>query len=156
MSQRISKAKLEKEFARVNTLDLDYVKKAKEIAKRLSAGEEVAQCEIAEVRLGAVNDRNNLKGDFVISCYMDMYDTFNRWTKGKSLNADDNLIKSIYRNGHPLTVKAKENVPVRKFCEIAGISLAKYYRIANQDVKNPETIERLAALKEQVERELHN
>lgn len=151
---RISKEKLEKPFERMNTLELEYVRQAKDIARRLNAGEEVPQWEIAEVRLGAVNDRCNLKGDFVISCYLDMFDAFERWTEGKSLKASDALIKSVYRNRHRLVVEAGENKTVRDFCKTSGISMSKYYRIAKKDVVNPRTLERLTTLEQEVDEQI--
>lgn len=151
---RITKEKLDKPFERMNTLDLDYVQKAKDVAKRLNAGEKVEQWEIAEIRLGAVNDRNNLKGDFVISCYMDILESFERWTKGKSLKATDALIKSVYYNRHELTVKAKKNKTVRDFCATSGISCGKYYRIANKDVTNPHTLSRLKKIEQEVDAQI--
>lgn len=140
----ISDKKLFAPFNRVNTLDLEYVQQAKELAERIAMhGEDsVTEEELAEVRLGAVADRSNLKGDFVISCFLDMMQ-FDRWEGGKRIRVSDDQIARIYRND-------MQGGSVTHFCNNERLTRTKYYRIKNMDVKDAESKERLETIKRQV------
>jgi len=139
----ISDEKLYAPFNRVNTLELEYVQQAKELAIKIAAGEEVTTEELAAVRNGAIADRKNLKGDFVISCFLDMMQ-FNRWEGGKRIRISDKEIAAIYRN-------EIEGGSITKFCkENNQITRTKHYRIKKMDVKDAESKERLEAIKRQV------
>lgn len=139
----ISDKKLYAPFNRIETVNLDYVQKAKDIALRMIAGEDVPIEEIAEVRLGAVDDRKNLKGDHTISCFLDAFDDFKRWEGGKRIRISDDQIARIYRND-------MQGGSVSHFCNNERLTRTKYYRIKNMDVKDAESKERLEAIKQQV------
>lgn len=138
----ISDEKLYAPFNRVNTLELEYVQQAKALAIKIAAGEEVTTEELAAVRNGAIADRKNLKGDFVISCFLDMMQ-FERWEGGKRIRISDNQIARIYRND-------MQGGSVTQFCKNERLTRTKYYRIKNMDVKDAESKERMEAIKQQV------
>ena len=138
----ISDKKLYAPFNRVNTLELEYVQQAKALAIKIAAGEEVTTEELAAVRNGAVGDRKNLKGDFVISCFLDMMN-FNRYEGGKRIRISDSQIARIFRND-------MSDGNVSQFCLNERLTRTKYYRIKNMDVRNAESKERLEAIKRQV------
>ena len=147
---RISKEKLDAPFKRFDVLDIDYVQKAKDVALRLSAGEEVPHQEIEEIRLAAVNDRQHLKGDFVISMFLDLVDSghkFQRWEHGKMIHTNNREIEKVYRNHF------SKELPVTEFCRENAMTRNKYYRILNADVKHEETREKMLAVKEQIRSE---
>lgn len=98
---RISPEKLNAPFKRADLLNMDYVEHAKSVAKRINNGEHVSQDELIDIRLDAVNDRNNLKGDFVISVFLELMEQgvkFDRWEKGKSIRVDRKLAEKIFVN----------------------------------------------------------
>lgn len=138
----ISDKKLYAPFNRVNTLELEYVQQAKTLAIKIAAGEEVTTEELAAVRNGAVADRTHLKGDFVISCFLDMMQ-FERWEGGKRIRISDDQIARIYRND-------MQGGSVTHFCNNERLTRTKYYRIKNMDVKDAESKERLETIKRQV------
>lgn len=145
----ISDEKLYAPFNRVNTLEMDYVKKAKEIAETIAAGGEPDIDDLAFVREASTNDRKNLKGDFVISCFLDMIDSFNRWEGGKRVRISDDLAARIYRN-------QLKGGNVSFFCERNRITRTKYYRILNITMKDAESKERFEAIKRQMAAEFEN
>lgn len=142
----ISDEKLYAPFNKTKTLELDYVQKAKKIAERINKGEEVPVEELAEIRNAAIADRTNLKGDFVISCFLDAMQ-FNRWKKGKMIHTNDREVEKIYRNHF------SKELSVTEFCKRNPITRSKYYRIVNCDVQNVETKEQLQAIKDRIEME---
>lgn len=142
----ISDEKLYAPFNKTKTLELDYVQKAKKIAERINKGEEVPVEELAEIRNAAIADRTNLKGDFVISCFLDAMQ-FNRWKKGKMIHTNDREVEKIYRN------HISKELSVTEFCKRNPITRSKYYRIVNCDVQNVETKEQLQAIKDRIEME---
>lgn len=147
---RISKEKLERPFKRFDVLENEYVVKAKNVALRLKAGEQVPHEEIEEIRLMAVNDRKNLKGDFVISMFLDLVESgvkFERWTKGKSIHTNNKEIEKVFRNHF-----SKES-SVTEFCRENVMTRNKYYRIVNCDVKNEEHVKVLEDIKNRIEKE---
>lgn len=144
---RISEEKLQAKFKRFDVLELDYVSRAKDIALRLSAGEEVPQEEFVYVRLAAVNDRKHLKGDFVISMFLDLVESgykFERWEHGKMIHTNLKEISKVYRNHF------SKDLPVTEFCRQNAMTRNKYYRILNCDVKHKETREQMLEVKEQI------
>lgn len=143
----ISDEKLYAPFNKTKTLELDYVQKAKKIAERINKGEKISVEELAEIRNAAVNDRTNLKGDFVISCFLDALQQFNRWDKGKMIHTNDREVEKIYRNHF------SKELSVTEFCKRNPITRSKYYRIVNCDVQNVETKEQLQAIKDRIEME---
>lgn len=147
---RISESKLKAPFNRFDVLEIDYVQKAKNIALRLSAGEGVSQQEIEEVRLAAVNDRQHLKGDFVISMFLDLVDSghkFNRWEHGKMIHTNNREVEKVYRNHF------SKDLSVTEFCRQNAMTRNKYYRILNADVKHEETKMRMQELKDKIQDE---
>ena len=147
---RISHEKLTAPFERFDVLDLDYVIKAKQIALKISQGEPVDQGELEEVRLAAVNDRKHLKGDFVISMFLDLVEsgvTFNRWEGGKMIHTNEREMTKVFRNHF------SGELSVVEFCRRNALTRNKYYRILNCDVKNQQKKEEMLALKEKIENE---
>lgn len=141
---RISESKLKEPFKRFDVLELEYVSRAKDIALRLSAGEEVPHEEIEYVRLSAVNDRQHLKGDFVISMFLDLVDSgykFQRWEHGKMIHTNDRELEKVYSNHF------SGELSVVEFCRQNAMTRNKYYRILNCDVKHPATREHMQELK---------
>lgn len=143
----ISEEKLYAPFNKTKTLEIDYVQKAKKIAERINKGEEVPAEELAEIRNAAIADRTNLKGDFVISCFLDALQQFNRWDKGKMIRTNDREVEKVYRNYF------SKEITVVEFCKRNPITRSKYYRIVNCDVQNVETKEQLQAIKARIEKE---
>lgn len=146
----ISEEKLNKEFKRFDVLELEYVTRAKDVALRLNQGLEVSQEEIKWIRNQAVNDRKHLKGDFVISMFLELIESgvkFERWQKGKSIHTNDKELLKVYRNHFSKKLNATE------FCKRNAMTRNKYYRIVNCDVKNPEHREVMEKLKEKVQKE---
>lgn len=143
----ISEEKLYAPFNKTKTLELDYVQKAKKIAERINKGEEVPVEELAEIRNAAIADRTNLKGDFVISCFLDAMQQFNRWKRGKMIHTNDREVEKVYRNYF------SKEITVVEFCKRNPITRSKYYRIVNCDVKDTETKEQLQAIKDRIEKE---
>ncbi len=143
----ISEEKLYAPFNKTKTLELDYVQKAKKIAERINKGEEVPVEELAEIRNAAIADRTNLKGDFVISCFLDAMQQFNRWKRGKMIHTNDREVEKVYRNYF------SKEITVVEFCKRNPITRSKYYRIVNCDVKDAETKEQLQAIKARIEKE---
>lgn len=147
---RISEEKLKAPFKRFDVLDIDYVQKAKEVALKISREEDVAPEEIEEIRLAAVNDRKHLKGDFVISMFLDLVDSgvkFNRWEHGKMIHTNDRELAKVYRNHFSGALSVTE------FCRQNAMTRNKYYRILNCDVKHQETKEKMEKLKSEIEKE---
>ena len=137
---RISEDKLKAPFERFDVLDIDYVQKAKEVALKISRGEDVAPEEIELIRLAAVNDRKHLKGDFVISMFLDLVDSgvkFNRWEHGKMIHTNNKEVEKVFRNHFSGALSVTE------FCRQNAITRNKYYRILNCDVKHEPTRENL-------------
>ena len=143
---RIKDEKLYAPFNKTKTLEIDYVQKAKKIAERINKGEEISVEELAEIRNAAVNDRTNLKGDFVISCFLDAMQ-FNRWKRGKMIHTNDKEVEKIYHNHF------SKELSVVEFCRRNPITRNKYYRIVNCDVKDAETKQQLQAIKAKIEKE---
>lgn len=147
---RISESKLKAPFNRFDVLDIDYVQKAKDVALRLSAGEEVPHEEIEEIRLAAVNDRKHLKGDFVISMFLDLVESgykFQRWEHGKMIHTNNREVEKVYRNHF------SKELSVTEFCRQNAMTRNKYYRILNADVKHEETRENLKEIRAKIEQE---
>lgn len=147
---RISQAKLKAPFKRFDVLELYYVAQARDIALRLSAGEKVPHEEIEFVRNAAVNDRDHLKGDFVISMFLDLVDSgvkFNRWEHGKMIHTNDKELSKVYRNHF------SDELSVTEFCRRNAMTRNKYYRILNCDVKHQETREHMQELKDRISKE---
>lgn len=147
---RISEKKLKEPFERFDVLELEYVTRAKDIALRLSAGENVAHEEIEFVRLAAVNDRQHLKGDFVISMFLDLLGAgykFKRWEHGKMIHTNDRELEKVYRNHFSGALS------VTDFCKSNAMTRNKYYRILNCDVKHEETKEKMQRMKSEIEKE---
>jgi len=147
---RISDSKLKAPFERFDVLDLDYVEQAKNIAIRLSRVEEVAQEEIEHVRLAAVNDRKHLKGDFVISMFLDLVESgvkFKRWEGGKMIHTNQREVEKVYRNHF------SEALSVVEFCRQNAMTRNKYYRILNCDVKNEDSRKWLQEIKDSIQKE---
>lgn len=147
---RISEDKLKAPFRRFDVLDIDYVQKAKEVALKISRGEHVALEEIEEIRLAAVNDRKHLKGDFVISMFLDLVESgvkFNRWEHGKMIHTNNREIEKVYRNHF------SGELSVTEFCRQNAMTRNKYYRILNCDVKHVPTKEQMEEIKETIKRE---
>lgn len=148
---RISPEKLNAPFKRADLLNIEYVEHAKSVAKRLNNGERVSQAEIIDIRLDAVSDRKNLKGDFVISVFLELMEQgvkFDRWEKGKSIRIDDDLAKKIFEN------EVTRKLTVTEFCKQNRLTRNKYYRIANCDVKNSDKKAELEMIKENVFKKL--
>ena len=141
---KINDEKLYAPFNKTKTLELDYVQKAKKIAERINKGEEIPVEELAEIRNAAVNDRTNLKGDFVISCFLDALQQFNRWERGKMIHTNDKEVEKVYRNHF------SKELSVVEFCRSNAITRNKYYRILNCNVKDTETKKQLQAIKERI------
>lgn len=147
----ISEVKLKAGFKRADTLNLLYVRQAKNIAERIRKGEEVDWKEIAEVRLRAVDDRDNLKGDFVISVFLELMEQgimFDRWEKGRSIKVSDKLARKVFEN------ELTKEISVTKFCQDNRLTRNKYYRIANCNVKDADKKAELENLKSEVARRL--
>lgn len=147
---RISKAKLEAPFERFDVLEIDYVEKAKDVALRLSAGEQVLHSEIEEIRLAAVNDRKHLKGDFVISMFLDLVDSghkFKRWEHGKMIHTNERELEKVYHNYF------SKKLSVTEFCRQNAMTRNKYYRILNCDVQHEGTKKKMETIKEKVRKE---
>lgn len=145
----ISDYKLSLPFKRMDVLQKEYVRKAKDIAIRLNAGKEVRHDEINEIRLLAVNDRNNLKGDFVISVFLELAESgmkFERWDRGKAVKINDKLARKIFEN------EITRELNVTAFCEKNRLTRNKYYRIAKCDIKDEIKKAELEQLKLEVER----
>lgn len=143
----ISDEKLYAPFNKTKTLELDYVQKAKKIAERINKGEEVPTEELAEIRNAAIADRTNLKGDFVISCFLDALQQFNRWERGKMIRATNKEMEQVYRNYFT------KKLTVEKFCEQYKMDRNKYYRIVNCNVKNIDKKAEMQELKDKIEME---
>lgn len=144
---RISKQKLEEPFKRADLLNMPYVEHAKSIARRIMNGEYVSQDEIIDVRLDAVNDRNNLKGDFVISVFLELMEQgvkFDRWEKGKAVKISDQMARKIFEN------EITRELNVTAFCQENRLTRNKYYRIANCDVKDADKRAELEKIKAEV------
>lgn len=147
---RISSKKLSAPFERFDVLELDYVMRAKDIALKISQGEPVSQDELEEVRLAAVNDRKHLKGDFVISMFLDLVDSgmkFNRWEGGKMIHTNEHEMKKVFHNHF------SGELSVVEFCRRNALTRNKYYRILNCDVKNQQKKDEMLSLKSQIENE---
>lgn len=147
---RISDEKLKAPFERFDVLEIDYVQKAKEVALKISRGEDVSPGEIEEIRLAAVNDRKHLKGDFVISMFLDLVASgvnFNRWEHGKMIHTNNREVEKVYRNHFA------EELSVTEFCKLNAMTRNKYYRILNCDVKHQPTKESLEQIKASIAKE---
>lgn len=144
---RISEYKLSQPFEEFDTLEIDYVQDALAIAKRIVAMEEVTPEEIRHIRLDATNDRDHLKGDFVISMFTGLLKKgykFERWEKGKSMRASEELITSVIEHYY------KEESSVTSFCKENRLDRGKYYRILNATVSNPDKKKLILEIKERV------
>lgn len=153
LTGRISPEKLNEPFKRTDLLDLQYIEHAKNVALRMKKGEYVHPDEIIDIRLDAVNDRKNLKGDFVISVFLELIEQgvkFERWEKGKSIRVNADLAKRIFEN------EVTKKLSVTEFCKENQLTRNKYYRIANCDVKNAEKKAELEEIKANVIKSLQN
>ena len=149
---RISEEKLKAPFERFDVLEINYVQKAKEVALKISRGEDVSPEEIEEIRLAAVNDRKHLKGDFVISMFLDLVESgvkFNRWEHGKMIHTNNREIEKVYRNHF------SDALSVTEFCKLNAMTRNKYYRILNCDVKHIPTKNQMEEIKELIKKEYH-
>ncbi|MER1998927.1 MAG: hypothetical protein ABS882_04060 [Lysinibacillus sp.] len=136
--------------------EVDYMTSASRVAEKLAAGEVDSEL-IAQIHLAACNDREHLKGNYCIEVARlllkinelenALQGKVSRNTEGKKLKATEALIKSIYINH-----KTKA-LSVKRFCQVAGISKNKYYRVINQDVTDAQTKRRLKSIQKQVENE---
>lgn len=150
---RISLWKLQQPFKRADLLETDYIRKAKDIAFRMNAGEDVPLDEINEIRLAAVNDRTNLKGDFVISVFLELMESgvkFERWERGRAIKISDKMARKIFAN------EVTRELNVTAFCKENRLTRPKYYRVANCDVKDPIKKAELEQLKAEVINELNS
>ena len=97
-----------------------------------------------------MNDRNHLKGDFVISMFLDLVDSgvkFNRWEYGKMIHTNEREISKVYRNHF------SKSLSIAEFCRQNAMTRNKYYRILNCDVKHQPTKERMEQIKAEIEHE---
>lgn len=151
VQKRITDEKLNKDFERFDVLTVDYVQKAKAIALKITNGEPVDIEDIKEIRLAAVNDRKNLKGDFVISMFLDIFESndkaFKRWDKGKMIRTNDKELERVFLNHF------SKDLSVTDFCKKHRMTRSKYYRIVNCDVKNADAKEQLESFKEKIQKE---
>ena len=144
---RISDEKLNAPFERFDVLEIDYVEKAKQVALKISRGEDVSPEEIQEIRLAAVNDRKHLKGDFVISMFLDLVESgvkFNRWEHGKMIHTNNREVEKVYHNHF------SEKLSVTDFCKLNAMTRNKYYRILNCNVKHEPTKKTMQEIKERI------
>lgn len=148
----ISQKKLNADFERFDVLNVDYVKKAKQFAlDYIETGESDLEL-LKEIRLAATADRNHLKGDFVISMFLDLIQSkeFQRWEHGKMIHTNNAEVEKIYRNHF------SKELSVTEFCRRNPITRNKYYRILNCDVKHNETKAQLLEIKMKIEKEYTN
>ncbi|GHV17788.1 hypothetical protein FACS189425_04830 [Clostridia bacterium] len=137
----ISEEKLKQPFKPFNVLDLEYVKLARHLAEQYSGSEPIAQDDLIKIRLLAVQDRNHLKGDFVIGMFLDLIESEKRkpkrWDKGRRLGIGDRLLDKLLENHLTKTKTAKA------FCSENPVSLYTYRSIVNLTVKNAADRERV-------------
>lgn len=129
----ISKEKLRDKFRPFNALDMSYVRLGEKIAKQYINNEPIDQGELENVRCWACEDRMHLKGDFVISLFVNLYEPkakFNRWNKGKTMKISKRLLCKIFANHF------SKELSVTEFCTKNRITRTKYYRVINCNVKN--------------------
>lgn len=69
---RISEKKLNASFEPFQTLDLPYIKKAKEAVRQYQETGKIDKKLMREIRIEAVNDTKHLKGDFVVSMLIEI------------------------------------------------------------------------------------
>lgn len=159
----ISDKKLYAPIQNVRLADREYIELAKKIAKKIvhydpegvlsnysvAEGHDELMQELAEVRMCASDDREILKGDFVILCYIDLFreqllqEQRVVEGKGKFLKISDKLIREIFEN-HLAGGK------VTDFCTQKLITRTKYYRILNIKLKQERDIERVARIRAEV------
>ena len=72
---------------------------------------------------------------------------------GKRIKADDDLLFAIWDNNR---APDDQKISVEKFCELSGISRAKYYRLRSwkDNIKNEADRERLLALENKYKKKL--
>lgn len=161
---RISEEKLSSDIKNVHFFERSYIQKAKEVAKAIVKADpegtmgsytmkdiETEQL-VRNIRLDAANDKEILKGDYVILAFVDLYREEQEKKnyvngKGKFLNASDELILSILRND-------QNNGNVTEFCKNKGIHRSKYYRILNKNLKQEKDIHRIKKLEKEINKNL--
>ncbi|EJS09165.1 MULTISPECIES: hypothetical protein [Bacillus] len=148
----ISEQKLNAPIENVKIAERDYIELAKELAKKIveldpNGDEEGYECtgeeleQLREIRLKAVNDKDILKGDYVIAAYIDLYREREKFKgEGKYLKATDELIEKIFLN-------SSEKGNVVEFCSKHGISRDKYYRILKNQFKQEDDRERVERIR---------
>lgn len=155
----ISDEKLYAPIKNVRLVDKEYIEWAKEIAMRIvefdPTGEKTEykptpnsdlENKLAEIRLAATDDRDILKGDFVILCYVDLFRQQKQQGvegKGKFLKMSDKLIQAIFENH-------RDGGNVTEFCAKKRITRTKYYRVLNVKFKQERDVERVRGIKERV------
>lgn len=149
-SGRIREEKLYGEFRGMSDLrKLSYVRDAINISKRLMDGEEVNIDEIAKLRIEAVNDTRNLKGDFVLSVFLHMEEQWRRnrgWGKGRTMLITEDEIYRILKNDYTKELSALQ------FCREEGITDDRYYKIRNSGVKQESTLKKIEKARERLSR----
>ena len=159
----ITDKKLYAPIQNVQFSNRDYIEKAKQIAKKIveydtegtmseyhiKKGTQTAE-DVAYVRDKASEDRDILKGDFVILAYVDMFREQKKSVapiegKGKFLKMSDKLIRAIFEND-------RDGGKVNDFCTKNRITRTKYYRVLKMDLKQPRDIERIERIRKEVEK----
>ena len=149
---KISNKKLYAPLSRFDILKNQYVQEAKVLAKDILEGTEPNVNALAKIRLAAIVDKKHLKGDCVISVFLQALseqNEFSHWRGGKRIKISEKMIRKIYH--HHFT----KEVTVKVFCTENRLTKSKYYRVVNCNVKLPSDKEYLEKLKATVYFELH-
>lgn len=147
-SKRISKAKLNSALNLGQVSRTAYFKLAGKIAKDIMNDKEPCPGEIARVRVDAVNDKSNLKGDFVIAVSLELnsYKVNNSWGKGRTMLVTKEFAELVFEHD----LKRVRNVA--KFCRENNITRDRYYKIRNIDVKQEATRKLLLKAKQKAKK----
>lgn len=156
----ISDERLYAPIKNVRLADKEYIEWAKEFAREIVKFDPTGKKneyrpvhsdlakKLAEIRKAATDDRDILKGDFVILCYVDLFRQQKQEKqgvegKGKFLKMSDKLIQAIFENH-------RDGGNVTEFCAKKRITRTKYYRVLNVKFKQERDVERIRRIKESV------
>lgn len=138
----IHQNKLFAPFEEFSSLDIPYVKVAKMLAEKYSKNEwgDAEQNALEAIRQLAAGDHNHLKGDFIISIFLEINKMKPVKGTGKHLTITNKQIKNILLHYAEPTPR---KVSIEQFSKNMAISKVLYHRVVGRKYKHKKDNDRI-------------
>lgn len=140
----IKDEKLFASFANIDLQSRGYIQEAMSIVQDMREGKEIDSDRLAMVRDEATQDRDILKGDFVIQAMLDFMPFKPKPRTLKKGSQTDKIIELVF-----IRERDKEQ-SISAFCGSHGLTRTKYYRIRDMKYDDPETRDRILKIRQAV------